>query len=95
MVAEGFGDASFQCGLIVFDDEQGVAVFIAKVLAYLALGEDGVAGDDRGPIFASLRVQASGSPFRRTSAALTSFLSGSTTRSPSTVLRSAENADGT
>ncbi len=36
MVAEGLGDTSFQCALIIFDDEQVMAVAIADVLTEVA-----------------------------------------------------------
>ena len=45
-IAERFGDASFQRGLVVFDGEQIMTFAIADMLADLALREDRVAGDD-------------------------------------------------
>lgn len=47
MVAERFGDPSFQSRLVVLHDKQVVTVFIADLLANLALCENRVAGDDR------------------------------------------------
>ena len=43
MIAEGFGDACFQTRLVVFDDEQVMAIFVPDMPAYLALREDGIA----------------------------------------------------
>ena len=47
MIAEGFGDARFERGLIVLYHKQVVAIPVTNVLAYLALREDRVTGDDR------------------------------------------------
>jgi hypothetical protein len=43
MIAEGFGDACFQSRLVVFDDEQVVAIFVPDMPADLTLREDRIA----------------------------------------------------
>jgi hypothetical protein len=43
MIAEGFGDTRFQTRLILFVDEQVMAVSVPDMPADLALREDGVA----------------------------------------------------
>lgn len=40
MVAERFGDTSFQRRLVIFHDKQVMAIFIANMLTNLPLGED-------------------------------------------------------
>src|SRR5215210_8187511 len=46
-VAESDGDVAMQPGLVRLHDEQVVPLGVAHMAADLALGEDGVAGDER------------------------------------------------
>src|SRR5215211_2797264 len=46
-VAEGDGDVPMQLRLVCLHDEQVVPLGVTHMAADLALGEDGVAGDDR------------------------------------------------
>ena len=43
MVAERFGDTSFQRRLVIFHDKQVMAIFIANMLTNLPLSEDRIA----------------------------------------------------
>src|SRR3954466_13007198 len=72
-VAEGDGDVAMQLRLVRLHDEQVVALSVTHMAADLALGEDRIAGDDR-----------RGNPLSSVSAAVISFASGGTTRSPIT-----------
>src|SRR3954453_10820376 len=85
-VAEGDGDVAMQLGLVRLHDEQVVALGVPHMAADLALGEDGVAGDERA---------FERSPLRSVSAAVISLASGGTTRSPITAPSSVAKAEST
>ena len=63
MIAEGLGDPGFQRWLVVFDDEQIMAMAVADMLADLSLGEDRITGDDCAVKRQSLQQHQGGTDF--------------------------------